>query len=99
MTGYSMEEVLGHNWCAALRMHAASQFAPTRPYVFAVHTDRPSLNCSGCSRFLQGEGTDPKDVKKLRDSVRKGTPCCVRLLNCERPSCLPVPAADSVRPS
>ncbi|KAL4857414.1 Phototropin-1B [Chlorella vulgaris] len=46
MTGYSMEEVLGHN-----------------------------------CRFLQGEGTDPKDVKKLRDSVRKGTPCCVRLLN------------------
>ncbi|EFN51280.1 hypothetical protein CHLNCDRAFT_141214 [Chlorella variabilis] len=46
MTGYSMEEVLGHN-----------------------------------CRFLQGEGTDPKDVKKLRDAVRNGTPVCTRLLN------------------
>nr|AML76899.1 putative LOV domain-containing protein [Ettlia oleoabundans] len=46
MTGYSMEEVLGHN-----------------------------------CRFLQGEGTDPRDVKKLRDAIRNGTPCCTRLLN------------------
>ncbi|KAL4448889.1 hypothetical protein ABPG77_007606 [Micractinium sp. CCAP 211/92] len=46
MTGYGMEEVLGHN-----------------------------------CRFLQGEGTDPKDVKKLRDAVRNGTPVCTRLLN------------------
>jgi PAS domain S-box-containing protein len=46
MTGYSMEEVLGHN-----------------------------------CRFLQGEGTDPKDVKKLRDAVKNGTPVCTRLLN------------------
>lgn len=35
------------------------------------------------SRFLQGEGTDPKDVKKLRDAVKNGTPVCTRLLNCE----------------
>lgn len=36
------------------------------------------------SRFLQGEGTDPKDVKKLRDAVKNGTPVCTRLLNCEQ---------------
>ena len=40
----------------------------------------PRLPCR--SRFLQGEGTDPKDVKKLRDAVRNGTPVCTRLLNC-----------------
>ena len=33
------------------------------------------------SRFLQGEGTDPKEVEVIRDSVKKGTTCSVRLLN------------------
>ncbi|GBF95420.1 hypothetical protein Rsub_08382 [Raphidocelis subcapitata] len=32
-------------------------------------------------RFLQGEGTDPADVAKLRDAIRNGTPVSVRLLN------------------
>uniref|UniRef100_A0A126X3J4 non-specific serine/threonine protein kinase n=2 Tax=Chlamydomonadaceae TaxID=3051 RepID=A0A126X3J4_9CHLO len=32
-------------------------------------------------RFLQGEGTDPKEVAKLRHSVRNGEPVSVRLLN------------------
>ncbi|GLC37022.1 hypothetical protein PLESTB_001400700 [Pleodorina starrii] len=32
-------------------------------------------------RFLQGEGTDPKEVQKIRDSIRKGEACSVRLLN------------------
>jgi PAS domain S-box-containing protein len=32
-------------------------------------------------RFLQGEGTDPKHVDALRQAVRKGKPCCTRLLN------------------
>ncbi|CAD7702361.1 unnamed protein product [Ostreobium quekettii] len=36
------------------------------------------------SRFLQGEGTDPKDVAKLRDSVKNGTHVSVRLLNYRR---------------
>ena len=35
----------------------------------------------GCSRFLQGEGTDPKAVKQLRDAVRNGKSVCTRLLN------------------
>jgi len=46
MTGYSADEVLGHN-----------------------------------CRFLQGEGTDPKDVTKLRDAVKNGRHVSVRLLN------------------
>lgn len=46
MTGYSAEEVLGHN-----------------------------------CRFLQGEGTDPKEVAVIREAVRKGDGCSVRLLN------------------
>ena len=32
-------------------------------------------------RFLQGEGTDPKAVDQLRESVRKGKSICTRLLN------------------
>ncbi|KXZ43471.1 hypothetical protein GPECTOR_89g491 [Gonium pectorale] len=32
-------------------------------------------------RFLQGEGTDPKEVQKIRDSIKKGEACSVRLLN------------------
>ncbi|GMH33892.1 hypothetical protein BSKO_01726 [Bryopsis sp. KO-2023] len=46
LTGYSAEEVLGHN-----------------------------------CRFLQGEGTDPKDVAKLREAVKNGQHVSVRLLN------------------
>nr|AML78431.1 putative LOV domain-containing protein [Botryococcus terribilis] len=46
MTGYSADEVLGHN-----------------------------------CRFLQGEGTDPKEVAVIREAVRKGEGCSVRLLN------------------
>lgn len=46
MTGYSKDEVLGHN-----------------------------------CRFLQGEGTSPKEIQKIRDAVRKGEVCSVRLLN------------------
>jgi phototropin len=34
-----------------------------------------------CSRFLQGEGTDPKEVQKVRDSIKKCEPVSVRLLN------------------
>lgn len=46
MTGYTAEEVLGHN-----------------------------------CRFLQGEGTDPKEVVTLREAVKYGNACSVRLLN------------------
>lgn len=34
-----------------------------------------------CSRFLQGEGTDPKEVAKLRQAVKAGEPVSCRLLN------------------
>lgn len=33
------------------------------------------------SRFLQGPGTNPSDVAKIRDAVRNGTNFCGRLLN------------------
>lgn len=46
LTGYTAEEVLGHN-----------------------------------CRFLQGEGTDPKEVTKLRESVKRGKHVSVRILN------------------
>uniref|UniRef100_A0A126WX34 non-specific serine/threonine protein kinase n=1 Tax=Cylindrocapsa geminella TaxID=52679 RepID=A0A126WX34_9CHLO len=32
-------------------------------------------------RFLQGEGTDPKEVAKIRDAIKKGEPVSVRLIN------------------
>mmetsp|Transcript_31401 Transcript_31401/g.80144 ORF Transcript_31401/g.80144 Transcript_31401/m.80144 type:complete len:717 (-) Transcript_31401:642-2792(-) len=32
-------------------------------------------------RFLQGEGTDPKEVAKIRDAIKKGEGVSVRLLN------------------
>lgn len=32
-------------------------------------------------RFLQGEGTDPKEVAKIRDAIKKGEAVSVRLLN------------------
>ncbi|GFR40580.1 hypothetical protein Agub_g1160 [Astrephomene gubernaculifera] len=32
-------------------------------------------------RFLQGEGTDPKEVQKIRDAIKRGEACSVRLLN------------------
>ncbi|KAF5836329.1 putative blue light receptor [Dunaliella salina] len=32
-------------------------------------------------RFLQGEGTDPKEVAKIREGIKKGEPVSVRLLN------------------
>mmetsp|Transcript_20477 Transcript_20477/g.56774 ORF Transcript_20477/g.56774 Transcript_20477/m.56774 type:complete len:721 (-) Transcript_20477:358-2520(-) len=46
MTGYSKDEVLGHN-----------------------------------CRFLQGEGTSPKEIQKIRDGIKNGEVCSVRLLN------------------
>jgi hypothetical protein len=33
------------------------------------------------SRFLQGKDTDPKDVAKIRDAIKQGVRCSVRLLN------------------
>lgn len=36
---------------------------------------------AACSRFLQGEGTDPKEVAKIRDAIKKGEGVSVRLLN------------------
>ena len=66
MTGYSPEEVLNKNWCA---LHGGP------PRCAAVHGPRSR------SRFLQGKDTDPNDVAKVRDAVKQGVRCSVRLLN------------------
>lgn len=46
---------------------------------------RPTLPRTPCacarSRFLQGEGTDPKEVQKIREAIKKGDSVSVRLLN------------------
>jgi hypothetical protein len=38
----------------------------------------PRCCCSFCSRFLQGEGTDQKEVSKLRKAIQEGVPVSVR---------------------
>ena len=43
-----------------------------------------NFNCGcgpGYSRFLQGAGTDPEDVAKIREALQAGTSYCGRLLN------------------
>ena len=47
-------------------------------------TTHPPLPPHHHSRFLQGEGTDPKEVAVLRAAVREGNGCSVRLLNYRR---------------
>lgn len=37
--------------------------------------------CIGSSRFLQGAGTDPEDVAKIRETLQNGQSYCGRLLN------------------
>ena len=39
------------------------------------------MQACACSRFLQGEGTDPKEAVTLREAVKYGNACSVRLLN------------------
>ena len=53
---------------------------------YLCHLVKNPCRClySVCSRFLQGEGTDPKEVAIIRDAVKKGEGCSVRLLNYRR---------------
>ena len=37
--------------------------------------------CFGCSRFLQGQETNQKEVAKIRDAMRNGSSYCGRILN------------------
>lgn len=82
MSGYNKEEVLGHNWYVFI--YSDNSFfllgiSPNQIFVFLnfqfYHI--PLL----CSRFLQGEGTDPKSVDDLRTAIRDGKAITVRLLN------------------
>lgn len=43
--------------------------------------DEESLRLPSRSRFLQGEGTDPKEVAKIREAIKNAEPVSVRLLN------------------
>ena len=120
MTGYTADEVLGHNWCGnspcilwrsmqtydsakkrtlplSLRLGMTIQHgwvhcvrrrnSCVRPYRAHLVTGSRFVACLTASaavwrsRFLQGEGTDPKEVQIIRDSVKNGTTCSVRLLN------------------
>lgn len=45
------------------------------------HIPTPTHPSHTHSRFLQGEGTDPKEVAKIREGIKKGEPVSVRLLN------------------
>jgi len=67
MTGYGPEEVLNRNW---------------RVLGGGAHEGLVLKRCPPfCSRFLQGKDTDPKDVAKIREAVKNGVRCSVRLLN------------------
>jgi hypothetical protein len=89
MTGYNREEVLGHNWwapapgpeCPPGRDAAAAACGARQPCGHPLTPRRPPGRSPPRSRFLQGEGTDPKEVAKLREAIRTGTPVSVRLLN------------------
>ena len=60
--------------------HAASCH-PGQP-VPCAHAPAPPPNTPLlCSRFLQGEATDPVEVAKVRDAVKAGRSTSVRLLN------------------
>jgi PAS domain-containing protein len=52
---------------------------PSSPLLLALLVLLPAA--AVCSRFLQGEGTDPKEVAKLREAIRAGEPVSCRLLN------------------
>ncbi len=67
MTGYSPSEVLNRNWYARQRVVLSRLVLPLTPH--------------GFSRFLQGKDTDQKEVEKLREALRNGARCSVRLLN------------------
>nr|AML77624.1 putative LOV domain-containing protein [Ignatius tetrasporus] len=60
---------------------------PDCPLVYASNgfyqmTGYSPEECLGHNcRFLQGEGSDPKEVAKIREAIQKGTTCSVRLLN------------------
>lgn len=57
------------------------QTTPARQPVTPHARPIPTLAPPQHSRFLQGEGTDPKEVQKIRDAIKKGESVSVRLLN------------------
>ena len=77
MTGYSSNEVVGRNWF--VDFNSISFYSI--PCQFKVRTalmPPPSLNCS---RFLQGSGTDPVEISKIRQALAAGSNYCGRILN------------------
>ena len=40
-----------------------------------------NLITCGSSRFLQGSGTDPEELAKIRESLQAGSSYCGRMLN------------------
>ena len=66
------------------RAHRASETTSARR--LSQYRPQPSSSSSHvpCSRFLQGEGTDPKEVSTIRAAVQNGKQASVRLLNYRR---------------
>nr|AML78288.1 putative LOV domain-containing protein [Lycopodium deuterodensum] len=63
---------------------------PKLPDMPIVHASDMFLHLTGYSReevvgrncrFLQGPGTDPKSVQKIRENIKESKPCSVRILN------------------
>lgn len=51
-------------------------------YQWCINGDHVCMNMVGwTSRFLQGAGTDPEDVAKIREALRGEGTYCGRLLN------------------
>lgn len=70
MTGYTSKEVVGRNWFDP-HTHTHKQINPIIQLI---------INCV-CSRFLQGSGTDPHEIDKIRQALANGSNYCGRILN------------------
>ena len=62
-------------------MGQVKSWAATGTFALAQTPPACPLPAPHISRFLQGEKTDPKEVKKLSEAIKQGRRCSVRLLN------------------
>ena len=67
--------------CFRFRMIRVPFSPPSLPAALSVLTQAPLLLRNESLRFLQGEGTSPKEIQKCREAVKNGTVVSVRLLN------------------
>ena len=72
-----MQHASPNNWCCVVVVPFQHRRSTLCEALFTVKL--PADRC--CSRFLQGEATDPDEVAKIRDAVKNGRSTAVRLLN------------------